>query len=999
MRTISPEALQKLQKHFGTEPIFILEVAWSPLDSARIAYSDQKIDGADYPFPAIVSVSNFDTALKITGASDTQSISIVLDDIDGQIKTIIDSQDIHKRPCWLYQTFKGLAASQKFLLFRGEISSPVVWDEGARTLSFELVTHVQDNEVAFSMEEGDFPNIPSDALGKVWPLVFGTVCNMEALKVRSPRKGYLAAGEGVHDFTLEPRICQARYIQCPDVPLNTTTTTAQTGTTIPLGSGTSSTVNGVTTVSNTGPDPTCLLDRFNTICDLLTQYDQQMAFEHASFIVKGGDKFPQATPITIYINGAKFQGSFTGETFYVTGRFHPDFTKVDHSKLVCHEVQDLNYGPASTNQTSAWRYDASSGTWKHDNTVLENCNTSKATAIAGDGGPTASKKALDDMPTASFLWCPAGSEVYLASEAEVLYIVSIIPGTINSVCAYKKQGKNSTRELLMAVPTDLYTVYETNYGGYTVVEIGFNEPLSQIDETWSDEIFVSFTSDVGPNPCDVIEWLVNKYATVTVDAASFATVKAQLANYPTNFYVKSKQSVFQTIQDVAYQSRCAVYVRDNVLYIKYLAAEPASVRTLTADDIVVNTFKIKYTESEDLETKQVISWRQTDAPVVKGTIPDQKIVLKHNVSKYGIMEADHNYYTQNTFDTILKSATFWLIRGANTWKTVEFDTPLSMLDLDVFDCITLNIDHLAPTPVKVIITSAQYNNESNVVHFECMTPIRGGEMTPYVFFWPATADPHEFFPLTTEEAHAGAGYAFTVTPPVGHILLGGDIALQDEKRVIMSSGDQHPSDIDDVYPVVFCEISDVMDFVEPDPVFEAWKRAVSSDYKNTDNQMNKGSAGGGGSKDKKKQRTACGDPAYGLGCLYEVTVTYINPRIVTNGHSGGGCDTGPCDTNMGQPCDGSTSLFCHTFGALFAATAFVAEMKGKIAGKHCLYRPGQWDPYLVSDIKAIPDPGDPFGGCETVPPGNPKAPMAGQGQTHEPKNKSGDPNAPTPPSS
>ena len=69
------------------------------------------------------------------------------------------------------------------------------------------------------MEEGDFPLIPPDALGKAWPLVFGSVCDVAAVQVRAPRCGTLAEGEGIHDYTLESRICQARYIQCANVPL------------------------------------------------------------------------------------------------------------------------------------------------------------------------------------------------------------------------------------------------------------------------------------------------------------------------------------------------------------------------------------------------------------------------------------------------------------------------------------------------------------------------------------------------------------------------------------------------------------------------------------------------------------------------------------------------------------------------------------------------------------------------------------------------------------
>jgi len=67
------------------------------------------------------------------------------------------------------------------------------------------------------MEEGDFASVPEEALGKVWPLVFGEVCNMQAVQVRAPLRGVITHGEGVHDFTIPDRICQLCHIQCASV--------------------------------------------------------------------------------------------------------------------------------------------------------------------------------------------------------------------------------------------------------------------------------------------------------------------------------------------------------------------------------------------------------------------------------------------------------------------------------------------------------------------------------------------------------------------------------------------------------------------------------------------------------------------------------------------------------------------------------------------------------------------------------------------------------------
>ena len=988
MRIIPAQALQEMQKHFGTEPIFILEVAWSLSDNVRIAYSDQKINGLDYPHPSIITLSNLDITMKLmTGsqASDSQSITVTLDDFDGCLKTIVDSQDIHMRPCWLYQSFQGLDQNQKFLIFKGHIVTPINWSEGERTLTFDITTKRTDVELAFSMEEGDFPNIPSDALGKVWPLVFGTVCNMEAINVRSPRKGYLAFGEGIRDYTLEPRLCQARNIQCPNVSSGTNQVLKTTESTV----NKSDTYQPVPLNYEGAPDPTCVQDRIDTICELTSLLNQELSYEHSTLTITGGDKFPQNQLVTININGAIFTGTFLGTIFTVATRLHPDLGEIDpvtgklkidsidpktqtsctspltyQQELACKPVADRTFSHKPTHATKEWTRSTSGTSWRwgtqgfESSGPNENCNSSCETSQQTDGGPTESQKAYDDMPSGNFCWLPAGTEVFLVSEAEILYIVSLIPGVINNVAAYYKQVATG-REILMSIPTTYYTTYETNYIGYTVTEIGFAKPISQIDSNWGDNIYVSFTSDVGPNPCDIIEWLVNKYTSLQIDITSFNHVKTRLTNYPTNFYIKTKETVLKTIQDIAYQSRCAIYIRNDILYIIYLAEEPTSVRTLTVSDIVANTFQLQYLESEDLVTKYTAKWKKSDASIINSDSVDRSIILKNNINKYGTFSYNYDYYTQNTYETVLKSATFWLIRLSNTWKTVKFDTPLTMLDLDVFDCITIDSPHLASTPVKVIITTAQYDNTTNTIHFECLTPIRSGETSPYLFFWPADIDPKWIFPLPTDAINAGAGVSFQVTPPVGHILRGGDTNQPDSTRIIASSGDPHPSDLDDSYPILICDISSIIDVVEPDPVITALNVAKSANQKAISNAMNSG-AGNKNDQNEKKD-SGCGGDSY-TGCSYTVTVAYVTPRWVAwKKTKDGGCG-GPCGCGgKGTVCIGGQTQMCHTFGSLYGASLFASQKRSEAMQlQKCGYTCGKTDIYWVMGPRAWgkPNPGD-----------------------------------------
>jgi hypothetical protein len=722
MRDLTANAQNLLSQNTGTEIMVILEVEW--VDGGSIYYSDQELSGTQ---AKILELGGFDTSMKLEGSSASQELNVVLDDTDETIRGIYNSGDVHKRPARVYLLHKGLTLLDKILVFKGELVTPIEWDETQRSVSFNILSKLDSKQVGFSMEEGDFPNIPDEALGKAWPLVFGQVCHLPAVKVRAPRRGYLQSGVGIHDFTLQPRICQAVKIQCPS---------QSTGNQAYLQRG----ANNQWTSTNTktiGPDLECVNRRFGEICRLKDLLEQQLAYEYDEFEVYNGVSFPQNEEVTIFVDGATFRGSFSGNTFSVTWRKHPEFDTFNH--VPCRDVPEFGYGSVeghplyrlkeSGNASDprlqqvlkgGYWHIANSGlgykvTWVTEGkgTFVEpnettgeafaNCDEALTTHPGMVGGPKDSWAYYDEMEASDFFWAPAGSEVYMESESEILYIVSLIPGTVDGVSAYRV-APNGFR-YLTEVPADYYTVYETDYDGYTAVEIGMNKALSLYNDQWENDIYVSFTSDVGPNPCDIIEWLVDKYTELTIDSTSFASVKSYLTNYPANFYLTSRPDVYDLIQDIAYQSRCAVYVRNDIVYIKYLSLEPTSERTINESDILSGTFVESLSETEDVYTTHNISWKKSGAAVRADQDNERKLVLKYNVDKYGTVEESWDYFTYNIYDLVLKSGTFWLIRKANSWKRVSFQLPIKHIDLDVGDCITLNVAQFSSNNVKVIIES------------------------------------------------------------------------------------------------------------------------------------------------------------------------------------------------------------------------------------------------------------------------------------------------------
>jgi len=941
MRTVTANAAAVLSQKMGSEWIVLLEVDW--VDGNTITYSDQDFEDAK---PVIVEMGGFDGSMQLSGSGDSQELNFTLDDVDEHLRAIYNSSDMHKRPARAYLQPKGYPSSDRILIFQGEVVTPLSWDDQQRTMSFNVLSKLNERQIGFSMEEGDFPNIPDEALGKAWPLVFGQVCHLPAVKVRAPRRGYLQQGVGIVDPTLDERICQAVKIQCPSNSTGNNTYVVRTWN--------NQWDQSAPEQKTVGPDLSCVNQRFSEICKLRDLLNQQKAYVKGTVSIYNGISFPQNQNLRLFVDDAILVGRMTGNSFRIYSRIHPEASTYAHQR--CRNVPVLAYtsveAPAHINNNnqrtqvpsthkitnnilekdlilkgnttgqSAWDPNSTSQYWvpnQNDDQAFRSCDEALGSTTGMSGGPKTSWDYYNALESSSFFWAPPGSEVYMESESEILYIVSLILGTVDKVCAYRT-APNGFR-YLTEVPASYYTVYNTDYDGYEVVEIGMNKSLTLYNDQWEDEIYVSFTSLVGPNPCDTIAWLVDKYTDLTIDSASFVDVKAKLTNYPKNFYITERPDVYQLINDIAYQSRCAVYIRNGVIFIKYLSEEPTSVRTITKSDILAGSFEESLSDTEEVYTTHNIKWQKGGATVRDDQDVERKIILKYNVGKYGTVEDEWDYYTDNLYETNLKTATFWLIRKANSWKKVRFSLPLKHLDLDVLDCIELDFDQFSTTPVKCIIETMLVDPDSNTIDVTCWTPIRSGESEPYYWAWPAAQAATAKWPLPGDD-NGGGGYNFEVTPPIGHILLGG---AHHEDQLVITTGDENPSDLDDTLPVVVCEQSNYLGFNnEQDPKIIAKEAAASAANNRAaaveTNQSGGGnpSSGGSGGDSKKRGLDECGT---GTGCNYKVTVQWHTSAaqglaLVLGGSAPGGPCGGPCGCEGGcLTCFGSVWDVCYTYSS------------------------------------------------------------------------------------
>jgi hypothetical protein len=738
MRTLTVAAQAAVATKQGKQPVMVIEVQWT--DGQPTYYADDVIDGV--ATGTILEVSGLDEAVIVSGGGNSQQLTVTIDDTDGTLKAIYDSLDVHKRPVRVWQWFKGLAFSDRFLVFKGQINSPVQWLEGERQFKFSIVNRIEDAEVGFSAEEGEFSFLPEDLIGKAWPLVFGTCINVPALKAVPIASGTLASGVGIRDFTLATRLALAKKIVCPQnfEGYRTEYTLSRSLVFIPVYKD----------------DAGCIQQRCIEIERLTLELAEQKSYEYPTITVYGGNKFPQDQRITIDINGAKFQGVMHGETFTITSRLHPmndgqngvlpdnDFQAQIETK--CEGVPDpnepaLDDGIAGTSQQLLAR--SSRQSWEKYRAAKQ----------------------------ANFFWASGGSTVRLAGDGnEIIYIANILPSTVLRVAAYRQVNGN---RYLLTVPPDYYTVRQTDYTGYDVVEIVFTDPLSIKDLAtgggWTDDIYVTLTSSVGPNTVDIIRWFIETYTGYAIDATSFNHVETLVDNYPMHFPLLDRRNLITVLQQIAEQARCALWQKDDTFYIKYLPEQPTPVATITTADILPDSMEINLTSTEDVVTKFTARWRKDHAAQDPNTL-----ILRHNVKVYGTQAKEYDYYTFNILDLVRKASTFWLIRRANSWRRVKFSTPLHLLKVETFDAVTLDLPQLADVPILCVVEKATYNSDTKRLDFECWTPLLSGSRTPYPFAYPADVDEMTLFPTIDErnvgKAGSGTEPNFSTIAPPNHPL-------------------------------------------------------------------------------------------------------------------------------------------------------------------------------------------------------------------------------------
>jgi len=567
--------------------------------------------------------------------------------------------------------------------------------------------------------------------------------------------------------------------------------------------------------------------------------------------ILGGEDFPQNTALSLQIGGSIVSGYFQGDKFYYSDVVNADKEAKAASRYQKSVTRQCETSPGITSYDMSMDIPCSGA-----QNPFGDCRCREF----GYFWFTSTHKSRPSLnAVAEHIWIDSGARVTIYSAENITYLVSIIPGTVLAVKAYKTFEGGERR--LVNVPNNLWWVENHNYGPITATQVVVQKPLSTYEgQGWSDQIYVTFESSVGPHTCDILEHIIDNYTDLTYDTTSFTAIRTKLDPFPMNFPILDRKNTIEVLQEIAFQARCALWLSNGKFYIKYLPEEPTSDATITVSDLDSETgVDLELTSTEDLVTKMIVTWRMSwaeDDP--------NKIILRHNVRKYGTQQATFDFYCFNQPDIIYKAATFWLIRMSNTWKKVRFKTYLQMLNLETFDTVTLDFGtqgYVSTGSVKAIVEEANYHSDDKSISFVCKTPIRSGEMVEYEFFWPATLTVSETFPTAAERAAGnaggdGIGSTASGDLPIGFLDLedwGEGVVWVGGPNVVFRGhadyGDRTPTDVDFVaqqvtFPTTYAELVvtvnpdpdmglNYVDPIDPPPLMDLGGAALEIDIRKT----------------------------------------------------------------------------------------------------------------------------------------------------------------------
>jgi hypothetical protein len=714
--------IEALSQQYGAEPVLVLAINFTDYfvlnnvsgattytdnqiatiiqeaqsSSTIYFYSDKVIYNSDNSvlFPGgILSCSPINSFVSYSGETGTSDVTVKIDDSNKVILSLLSKVNIQKVPAFFYLYFDGLSVGDMIAIYEGEIVSGFSWSDKDLAATFTIMNRIEQKEVGFTPEQGYISDLIASLIGKPWPVGYGTVIKYPALKLYNSPTCTLTRPWGFHDGSLPneiARLYSLHYLYYGIALLDY------------LGA-LQAFYSGLTDLGNQlqdeGDQAIAILSEVMTNRESL----QQVLEEMAAF--EGG--MPVISNIPVKLIGTWEMG---GYLVYASYRPVADAglyggSGVGYLDIIgaLPEIGD-SLIPYSTPSARTEFVFIQAGT------IATFVGLYSGTYVADD---------TDYVPTGTLdtQIVSSGFDTEPQSIYPMLYVVNCLGGTVQGVYATRPAEGS---DWIMPVPKAYWKAIKinTNPGGVVTTSLNFQAlgiytkvPLSSIPGVrWSDDIYVSFKSTIGPNIQDILTWLINNYTQFSPDPDSLAA----LPPFNCSFCEARQIDVMVQIKEICFQCNIAVWLSEGFFYFNYLPNFTAPVMSCGLSDIIADTLEIGITPTENIVTKIKAAWFTSYEFSTKNYLQ-----IRYNDFRYGLHELDVDYYCFQDATLIMNSMSFWIYRKGNTWKRLKFSLPLRFIQLQIFDNLHIDMDvvalYLLGNGVNTYNNSDNYGVDASVI--------------------------------------------------------------------------------------------------------------------------------------------------------------------------------------------------------------------------------------------------------------------------------------------
>lgn len=770
----SDTALGLIAQPTGTEPYFVVKINWG---GGVNYYSTRAIQGLNNN---IMEISPIRNERRADSMCNVGSVTIKFSDTDGAIKYVIDRISAENVPAGIWLAFNNTSQNDWIELIQGKTIGPIVWNEKDRTCELRIEVIVNSLEVGYSATFDDFDDLTPSAQGVPWPMIFGKCAHVPALLVKKHAQCHLQ--------------CTIRLTKTPIYILT--------------------------------PDKSDIYMDGNPT--LLCFLNDEIKPELNVIYVDDASQFPKNSTISINIEDVVFTGQFTdNHTFRVSESNVPKYTGITcigpptgdidaKSPNVIWITQDIplanhhcyfsaqggkewyNYcvrqdgnkcffrfpfrnpskpfGPVSmVGKSIVAAYGISKCGVRDDIAgdfylMKDACGFRRKASGSNNFGALIER--FNKLVTDSAAWwtCPMDGEVktWNASDPDV-YVASLTPlSEVKAVWGRRRVEVNGkSRTIMSQIPSSYYTVSHAQFtvNGLKATGLIFAKPLSEFaNQEWQEEVLVTATGSIGPNPTSIIQWIANNFTDLSVDQNMFGIASSHTSSTPANFALFDKRDALKLMQDIAFQARCSLLLDSGGVGIIFLPVQPNLQASF--NDSNLQDPELGFVERKDIRTKFIASYstnykdkpfisssnqrsRRDVETLLRSLLPTETrsrsetniYVYPNNINLFGLHVREEQAFIFNDYAPVKKFADFWGFRGSNCWRKIAFNAYLEAAILQPWDLVIVSFADstiLNNGFVYGLVDAVTVNPSNFLIRLDLWIPVVAGGLQIDPRFWPGS---------------------------------------------------------------------------------------------------------------------------------------------------------------------------------------------------------------------------------------------------------------------